>query len=212
MVDYLFRIIMIFYIVILGIFLYFYGHNPPEIDKTDNPRRDLIIIFLLFIGQFLFFVLGIWVLSPFFYDLGINYYYISILISTIFFVLIPFLILTSKSHNNFSLKEIGFSVSHLNKNQRSVILIAFLSYFIYGILRILFLEPPEDFWWWIILLMLYSNAFVEEFFGRAFIQLILERIYGINRALIFQTILFVLIHIPSNLFRYLGTDLFSFHE
>ncbi|MFX0183682.1 MAG: CPBP family intramembrane glutamic endopeptidase [Candidatus Hodarchaeota archaeon] len=202
--DYLFRIIMIFYIAILGIFLYFFGQNPPELDKTDNPQRGLIIIFLLFVGQFLFFVLGIWVFSPFFQDLGIDYFYISILISTFFFVIIPFLILTSKTHDNFSLKEIGFSMYHLNKNQRYVILIAFVSYFIYGILRILFLEPPEEpYWWLIILLMLYSNAFIEEFFGRAFIQLKLETIYGVNRALIFQTIFFVLIHIPSNIYRYL---------
>ncbi|MFX0150635.1 MAG: lysostaphin resistance A-like protein [Candidatus Hodarchaeota archaeon] len=92
---------------------------------------------------------------------------------------------------------------HLNKNQQYIILIVFISYFGYGILRILFLEPLEEFWWFIILLMLYSNAFVEEFFGRAFIQLKLERIYGINHALIFQTIFFVLIHIPSNFYRYL---------
>ncbi|MFX0052795.1 MAG: hypothetical protein ACFE8U_16075, partial [Candidatus Hermodarchaeota archaeon] len=63
--DYLYRIIMIVYIAILGIFLFFFfGHNPPELDKTDNPRRDSTIIFFLFIGQFLFFALGIWVLSP----------------------------------------------------------------------------------------------------------------------------------------------------
>jgi membrane protease YdiL (CAAX protease family) len=204
MVDYLFRIIMIFYIAILGVFIYFFGQNPPELDKTDNPRRSLTIIVLMFIGQFLFFALGILVFSPFFEGLGIDYYYISILISTFFFVIIPFLILTSKSHDNFSLKEIGFSIHHLDKNQRYLILIAFIGYFIYGILRILFLEPPEEsYWWLIILVMLYSNAFVEEFFGRAFIQLKLETIYGINRALIFQTILFVLIHIPSNIYRYI---------
>ena len=181
----------------------FFGQNPPEIDKTDNPKQSIIIVLLLFIGQFLFFVLGTWVLSPFFENLGIEYYYVSIFLSTFFFVIIPLIILTSKSYGNFSLKEIGFSLRHLNRNQKYVIVIAFFGYFGYGILRILFLTPPEPFWWLIILLMLYSNAFVEEFFGRAFVQLKLESVYGINRALIFQTIIFVLIHIPSNIFRYM---------
>ncbi|MFX1517521.1 MAG: lysostaphin resistance A-like protein [Promethearchaeota archaeon] len=203
MVDYFFRIIMIVYTAILGILIYFFGQNPPKIEKTDNPHRSLTMILVLFICQFLFIALGIWVFSPFFQRLGIEYFYISIVLSTFFFVLIPFLILTSESHDHFSLKEIGFSVSHLNKNQRYLILLAFGGYFVYGILRILFLEPPDPFWWFIILLMLYSNAFVEEFFGRAFIQLKLESICGIHRALIFQTIFFVLIHIPGNIYRYL---------
>ncbi|NHJ01798.1 MAG: CPBP family intramembrane metalloprotease [Candidatus Heimdallarchaeota archaeon] len=203
MTDYLFRIIMISYIAVLGIFLYFFAQSPAELDKTDNPRQALTIIFLLFVCQFLYFALSIWVLTPIFENLGIDYYYISTIFSTIFFLILPIIILTSKSHDNFSLKEIGFSVRHLNKNQIYVILIAFAGYFVYGILRVLLLAPSESFWWVIIVLMLYSNAFVEEVFGRGFIQLKLERVYGINRALILQTLLFVLIHIPSNLYRYI---------
>lgn len=203
MSDYLFRLIMIGYIIILGIFLYLFGQNPPELNKTDNPQRSLKMILLFFLAQFLFFLLGIWVFAPIFAELGIDYYYISTLIATILFVILPLAFLTSKSYDNFTLREIGFSIRHLNKNQTFIILIAFVGYFVYGIFRILFLVPSEPFWWVTIVLMLYSNAFVEEFFGRAFIQSKLETIYGINRALIFQTILFVLIHIPGNFYRYI---------
>jgi membrane protease YdiL (CAAX protease family) len=57
-------------------------------------------------------------------------------------------------------------------------------------------------YWWFLLLLFYSNAFLEEITFRGFIQTKLEQAVAQKKALIYQAILFMLIHIPANIMRF----------
>lgn len=191
--------IMVLYALLLGIILYKVGSTPPALDLVTNQRKSKWIIGIMFSIQIFFLTVSIFVLNPFFTSIGIDYFFISILLTTILFVIIPIII--TKYDDNWPMHNLGFSLRSMNLDQKKLIIIAIVGYLGYGILRIIFL-PPNYFYWWVIALMLYSNAFIEEFFNRSFIQSRLESLYGPKKALFWQTVLFTIIHIPSNIMRY----------
>jgi membrane protease YdiL (CAAX protease family) len=136
------------------------------------------------------------VLSPFFLSVFGDSFLIGIIFSTIITFLIPLIYVVYK--NNWNIKDLGLTT---RIQSWSVAVISILSYILLGIYSF-FRSEPMGVYWYYLLLLLYSNAFLEEFLFRAIVQSKLERSIGQRRAIIYQAVLFMLIHIPSNIARF----------
>ncbi|MCY3410914.1 MAG: CPBP family intramembrane metalloprotease [Candidatus Heimdallarchaeota archaeon] len=177
----------------LAIILYKRGEYPEELDKENDVRNGKNRLIGLFIFQFVTIFLSIFILPQFFASYNINYFYISLVIT----------ILTQLSLVYLCTQRWGWDYGNFGFQRPlgNITLIAILGYILLGILRILFLLPNYvDMV--MLLIYFYSNAFSEEFFNRAVVQTQFERLYNQRKTLIYQTIFFVLIHIPGN-FGYL---------
>ena len=201
--NYIGRLILILFIAIVAVVLYLWGEFPHKRRETKGLVSQKKVLVILVGGQFLFLSLGIYVLAPLINGWGANYYFVYIVLATLLLVVLPFLHIDR--FDRWSLRDIGFNRKILLPK---LALFATISYVIYTIIRI-FALAPAYFPFWIILLMFYSNAIIEEYFNRGIIQSKLETIYDPKHALLLQTIIFTIIHVPANLANFLeNQDIF----
>jgi len=182
--------------IILVLLCKFIGKYPEPLPSIKEPREeiwDVIVIWILFT---IYLVVFIFVLRHFFpISLG-DIYLLSLAVLTFGFFLTPLWYLLRKDKINR--RELG-----LIKKVESlpVAFFGIAGYVIIGILSFFLLDTMEVGLIYLIIL-LYSNAFLEEFLFRGVIQTKLERATDQKKALMYQGIIFVLIHIPYDILLY----------
>jgi len=182
--------------IILILLLKFIGKFPeplPLIKDQKEEIRDVIIIWILFTT---YLVIFIFVLSTLFPNSWIEIYISSIFVLTFIFFLIPLRYIIRK--DKIDLRELG-----LTKKVESLPAAFFgiAGYVIIGLLSFFLLDTMKVNLIFLILLF-YSNAFLEEFVFRGVIQTKLERATDQRKAVLYQGIIFVLIHIPYDILLY----------
>ena len=187
--------LMAFLIVILVIIGKFIGKYPPPLPRSEHPRRNLIEVSIYFLFSIIYISFSVFALSPILITLVGDSYYIGLIISTIIFFL---LILYVRYRDQWTSKDLGINSE---VKSWSVALTSISLYILFGIYNFYRLVPIEMYWWFLLLLF-YSNAFLEEITFRGLIQTKLEQALGQKKALIYQAILFMLIHIPANIMRF----------
>ncbi|MFW9785304.1 MAG: CPBP family intramembrane glutamic endopeptidase [Candidatus Heimdallarchaeota archaeon] len=188
----------IFLIVILLFLVKFIGKYPIPFQLSEKPKKEIKEIIFLWGIVFLYFSVSIFLLSPIFIQLIGDSFYIGVLLNTIFILIIPlaFVIYVNK----WNKADFGLT----NKIESpSIAIFSIISYLFLGIYCFFRLEQSE-FYWYVLIILFYSNAFLEEFFFRAILQSKLERALGQKKAVIYQGILFMLIHIPGNVIRFVN--------
>ena len=193
--DFSYIPLMTVLIVILAVIGRFIGKYPPQLPRTDHPRRNLIEVIVYFLFTIIFLTFSIFVLSPILISLVGDSYYIGLIISTLILFL---LIIYVRFRDQWTSKDLGINSE---VKSWSVFYISISLYIIFGIYNFFRLVPVEMYWWFLLLLF-YSNAFLEEITFRGLIQTKLEQALGQKKAIIYQAVLFMLIHIPANLIRY----------
>jgi len=181
--------------IILILLFKFIGNYPeplPSIKDQKEEIRDVIIIWILFT---IYVVIFIFVFRTLFPNSWSELYISSHIVLTFFF-LIPLWYIIRKDKVDW--RELG-----LTKKVESwpVAFFGIAGYIIIGFLSFFLLDPMNVNLISLILLI-YSNAFLEEFIFRGVIQTKLERATDQRKALLHQGIIFVLIHIPYDIFLY----------
>ena len=186
----------IFLILLLILLAKFIGTYPTPLPRSENPATEKKEVIIICIIMLVYLSLYIYALSPYFVSLLGDSYIIGVVFGSIINFLIPFIYVVYK--NKWTSGDLG-----LTSKIRSwpVVIISISSYILLGIYRF-FSSEPLELYWYSLLLLLYSNAFLEEFLFRAIVQSKLERSIGQKKALIYQTILFISIHIPANIIRF----------
>ncbi|MBY9014697.1 MAG: CPBP family intramembrane metalloprotease [Candidatus Lokiarchaeota archaeon] len=192
--SYIFLAILL--ILILILLAKFIGTYPTPFPHSENPateKKEVIILCFLMLIYLSFFI---YLLSPYFISMFGDSYIIGVIFGTFINFLIPFIYVVYK--NKWTSRDLG-----LNSKVRSwsVGIISISSYLLLGFYSF-FRSEPIELYWYSLLLLLYSNAFLEEFLFRGIVQSKLERSVGQKRAIIYQGVLFMLIHIPANLIRF----------
>lgn len=189
-------IIGIVLVIILILILKLFGNYPEPLPSIKDQReeiRDVIIIWVLFT---IFLVIFIFVLRILFPISPGDIYLLSLSVLTFGFFLTQLWYLLRKDKINR--RELG-----LIKKVESlpVAFFGIAGYVIIGILSFFLLDTMEVGLIYLIIL-LYSNAFLEEFIFRGVIQTKLERATDQKKAIMYQGIIFVLIHIPYDILLY----------
>lgn len=193
--DFSYIPLMTFLIIILVVIGKIAGKYPPELPRTDHPKRNLIEVGIYFLFTIVYLVFSIFLLSPILISLVGDSYYIGLIISTIILFL---LIIYVRYRDHWTSKVLGINSK---VKSWSVFYISISLYIVFGIYD--FFRPvPIEMYWWFLLLLFYSNAFLEEITFRGFIQTKLEQALGQKKALLYQAVLFMLIHIPANIMRF----------
>lgn len=189
-------IIGIALVIILILLLKFIGNYPEPLPLIKDQKEELRDVILIWILMTIYLVVFIFVLRTLFPHSLEEIYFTSLFVSTFIFFLIPLWYMLKK--DGISLRELG-----LTKKGESigVVIFGIAGYLIIGILSFFLLDPPEVNLISLILYF-YSNAFIEEFVFRGIIQTKLERALEQRKAILYQGIIFVLIHIPSNILLY----------
>lgn len=188
--------------VLLGIILFVREEFPQELEKDPDIDRSKIILVGLFLYNLIYLVFIIYVLNPILIERNINPIYITVVLSSINIVLFTTIVFKFRG---WTIQDLGFQ-----KPKGTIATIAISGYVVLGILRIIF-RPPFYSDFLLLIIYIYTNAFTEEFVFRSIIQTQLEKVYSQNKTLIYQTLLFVLVHIPANIMRYqLDGDIGSF--
>jgi membrane protease YdiL (CAAX protease family) len=193
--DYSYIPLMTLLIIILVVIGKFVGNYPSQLPPTEHPRRNLIEVVVYFLFTIIYLAFSIFILSPIFIALLGDSFYIGLILSTIILFL---LIIYVRYRDHWTSKDLGIN-SHVKSY--SVAIVSISLYLLFGIYNFFRLEPLEMYWY-ILLLLFYSNAFLEEITFRGLIQTKLEQALGQKKAIIYQAILFMLIHIPANIFRF----------
>ena len=187
--NYFYFIIFIpalFHILIL-LLLNRLGKYPVPLSNSENPRKEIIEVVMYTLIVILYLTVDIFILSrlnDFFFILGF---------STVIFLLIPLIYVLYRDH--WTSKDLGISYK---VKSRWVVIASIIIYTYFGFTNTLTAEIS----WHLLLIYFYSNAFLEEFLFRGVIQSKLERAIGQKKAIIFQALLFISIHIPVNSFHF----------
>ena len=203
--DFSYIFLTILLILILILLAKFIGTYPTPLPRSENPATEKKEVIILGFIMLIYLSLYIYVFSPYLISMLGDSYIIGIIFGTFINFLIPFIYVVYK--NKWVSKDLGLT----NKIQSwSVVIISISSYVLLGIYSF-FRSEPIELYWYSLLLLLYSNAFLEEFLFRGIVQSKLERSIGQKRAIIYQAVLFMSIHIPSNLMRFtIDGDLIRF--
>ncbi|MHA1526819.1 MAG: lysostaphin resistance A-like protein [Promethearchaeota archaeon] len=182
--------------IILILILKLFGNYPEPLPSIKNQReeiRDVLIIWIVFTIYLVIFIFVLRILFPISWG---DRYLGSLLVLTFGFFLIPLWYIIRKDKIDW--RELG-----LTKKVESlpVAIFGIVGYVIIGILSFFLLDTMEVGLIYLIIL-LYSNAFLEEFIFRGVIQTKLERATGQKKAIMYQGIIFVLIHIPYDILLY----------
>ena len=191
--DFNYLILTVFMPVLSYIILLYFisraGEYPVPLPHSENPRKECIETVVYTLLVILYFVVDVFVLNQF-----ADSFYITLCFRTIIFFIVPFVYVHYRNH--WTKEDLGF----LSKvKSREVVIVGILFYIILGFYNSLTFKIS----WHVLLIFFYSNAFLEEFLFRAVIQSKLERAFGQKKAIIFQALLFMLIHIPVNIFNFL---------
>jgi len=186
---------LIFVIIIPTLILIFFLYNfnklgeyPTPLPISQNPKKEYIEAVTYTLIAILYFTLDIFILSRFNNSLGI-----TLIFSTIMLLLIPSII--ANYRDQWTSKDFGFTSEVKSKG---IVILGILFYAIFGFKNTFMVEVP----WYLLLSLIYSNAFLEEFLFRGIIQSKLERAIGQKKAIIFQGIFFMSVHIPVNCFNF----------
>lgn len=186
--DLFFRIFIpaLFYTIILYLLIKIEKY-PDPLPRSKYPRNELIEAVIYTLIVIICLTLKIFVLNPIF-----DFFYITLGLNTIIFLFMPLIYTHYKDH--WTIKDLGIN-SKIKSWQVGVISIIIYTYV--GLYNTLFIEISLFF----LVFYFYSNAFLEEFLFRGVIQSKLERALGQKKAIIYQGLLFMLIHIPVNTFH-----------
>ncbi|MFX1497047.1 MAG: lysostaphin resistance A-like protein [Promethearchaeota archaeon] len=187
----------LFLIVILILLAKFIGKYPQPFPLSKNPKKEIIEAITLWGIVFTYISISIFLLSPILIKLLGDSFYIGVLFGTVINLIIPLAIVIYINKWNYT--ELGLS---MKIESPSIVIFSIVCYLLLGIYTF-FRLGRRDIYWYVLLILLYSNAFLEEFFFRAILQSKLERALGQKYAIICQGILFLLIHIPANLSRFM---------
>ena len=164
------------------------GEYPTPLPSSEKPKKLLLEVGVYTLIIILFLTLNIFVLNP----IGVPFY-ILLVLSTIMFLLIPLIYTRYKDH--WTSKDLGIN---FKVKSRGVVIVGLIAYTWFGFLNSFALDIS----WYLLLIFFYSNAFLEEFLFRGIIQTKLERALGQKKAIIYQGLLFMLFHIPVNIFEF----------
>ena len=164
------------------------GEYPTPLPTSQNPKKEYIEAVIYTLIAILYFTIDIFILSRLNNSLGI-----TLIFSTIMLLLIPSILAYYRDH--WTSKEFGFTSKVKSKG---VVILGILFYAVFGLKNTFMVEVP----WYFLLILIYSNAFLEEFLFRGIIQSKLERAIGQKKAIIFQGIFFMSVHIPVNCFNF----------
>ena len=193
-----------FSIIFLGIFLTLIlillaksiGHYPEPLPRSEKPKMEVLDSIIFWMINFVWLSFFIFLLNPIFINLFGDSYYIGLIVGTLINLLIPSIYVIYKDKWNVNDLALGTKVKSWPIAMYSIIF--YLLFGIYNFFRLVPIQLP----WYSLLLLFYSNAFLEEFFFRVIIQSKLERALGQFKAIVYQAILFMLIHIPANIIRF----------
>ncbi|MFX0042973.1 MAG: lysostaphin resistance A-like protein [Candidatus Hodarchaeota archaeon] len=164
------------------------GKNPDPLPRSKCPKYELIEAGIYTLIVIICLALNIFVLKPIFDSI-----YITLGLNSITFLFVPLIYTHYKNH--WTIKDLGIN-SKIKSWQVAVFSIIINVYI--GFYNSLFIEISL----FVLVIFFYSNAFLEEFLFRGVIQSKLERALGQKKAIIFQGLLFMLIHIPVNTFQF----------
>lgn len=177
-------------LVQIGFFYFFTRHEkyPTPLPTSQNPKKEYLEAVIYTLIAILYYTIDIFVLSRF-----NNSLCITLIFSTIIFLLIPLILARYRDH--WTSEDLGITSK---VKSRWMVIVGISFYTIFGIKNTFGAEIP----WYLLLIYFYSNAFLEEFLFRGVIQSKLERAIGQKKAIIFQGILFMSVHIPVNSFNF----------
>lgn len=190
-IYYLYFVIFIpalFYIILL-IFINNLGEYPVPLPRSENRRKECIEVVMYTSIVIIYLALDVFVFRRF-----IDSIYNALVFNTIIFLAIPLLYIRYRDH--WTSNDLGITYK---VKSRWVVIVSIIAYAYIGVTNTLTAEIS----WYLLLIFLYSNAFLEEFLFRGVILSKLERAFGQKRALIYQGIFFMSIHIPVNSFNFL---------
>ena len=162
--------------------------NPAPLPRSENPKKEKIEIALYTLVVVFYFTVDIFILDR--YKVS---FYIVLCFSTIILLLIPLIYVRYRDH--WTRRDFGIT---LKVKSSWVVIVGISIYTVVGCYNTLTAEIP----WYLLLSFFYSNAFLEEFLFRGIIQSKLERAIGQKKAIIYQGILFMFIHLPVNCFNF----------
>lgn len=168
-------LLILFLIIILILLAKYVGSYPKPLPQSETPRKDLRETILFWLVHFTWLSVVIFLLNSYLITLigsDLTYYFLVAIDSLILFI-IPLIYVIRK--NKWKLNEIGFTTTKVESWK--VLIFGISAYLILGIYSF-FRSPHIEMYWFALLLVLYSNAFLEEFFYRGFIQSKLERAFG----------------------------------
>ncbi|MHA2030580.1 MAG: CPBP family intramembrane glutamic endopeptidase [Candidatus Kariarchaeaceae archaeon] len=200
--DYLGRLTLLLLIVLVIIIINNINDQTPVFPEPHDPSQKqlltLKVILSLVIVISTFLSLTIFVINPLFIDWGMNSFMLWVTESTLIFLIIPLFYV--KRIDNWVYADLGFTSSLQSKN---VTIVGIIGYFFFGVARY-FVLSPVDIPVYVLIVAVYSNAFLEELVFRSIILSSLMRIYPHEKALFLQTLIFVLLHIPHNVYVFLN--------
>lgn len=173
------------------------GKYPDPLPRSENPRKELIEIIMFALIVIIYLTLKIFVL-----DLIPDFFYITLGLSTIIYLFVPLIYVHIKDHWTFKDLGINFKIK-----SRWILIASLIFYTYYGWHNTLGVQITS----YQLLFLFYSNAFLEEFLFRGVIQSKLERAFGQKKSLIYQAVVFMMMHFPVNTFQFsLNGDLLRF--
>ena len=164
------------------------GKYPAPLPHSENPRKEYIQVVIYTLAVILYFTIDLFIFNRFSFS-----FYMYLGFSTIIFLLIP--LMHTHFKDNWTSKDLGITSK---VKSRWVVIVGIIFYTLFGFKNTLMFEIS----WYLLLIYFYSNAFLEEFLFRGIIQSKLERAIGQKKAIIFQGILFMSVHIPVNSFNF----------
>jgi membrane protease YdiL (CAAX protease family) len=193
--EYSYIPLMIFLVVIFVIIGKFVGKFPTQLPRTEHPRRNIVEVGMYFVFMVAYLTFYIFILSPMLMSsIGDSFYAGLILSTVILFILLIYV----RYRNHWTSKDLGLNSKVLSW---SVVFVSIGLYILFGTYNFFRLEPQEINWYFLLLLF-YSNAFFEEITFRGLIQTKLEQALNQKKALLYQAILFMLIHVPANIMTF----------
>ena len=182
------------------------GKYPEEHPKSDEPKKELIHIAILYSTLIVGIIVGISLMLSAGLDLTDKYSVegnlILFFIFPVFGVYIPYLFIRFVDKPPWTLKEQGFTI----EIKQPIMWVVVISIPIgLGVFEIIFLAATEALttiivpWWFFFAVILY-NIFLEEYLFRAIILTKCERITTQGMAIVLHAIIFGSAHIPVNFF------------
>ncbi len=205
---FLLEIIVLFIIYpLLIIILHFkIGEYPEEHRKSDDPKKEIIHIAVLYSLLIIGLVIIVLIMLSAGIDLtnryGLEFNLLVFFLFPVFGIYIPYALIRFVDKPPWTLEEQGL----ITEIKQPIVWIYVIGIAIgLGVAQILVLAATGVLttvivpWWFFFLVILY-NIFLEEYLFRAIILTKFERITTQGRAIILHAILFGLVHIPVNFF------------
>lgn len=172
------------------------GSYPEPLPRSDRPRRDILEALLLWGVAVVFSAVMVLVVTPGFNRSGVDRAQRELILLPVLalvFVALPALLVTRV--NGWNLKDFGLT---FRTRSRAVSLFAVALGMATGVVAFITNQAVigiDVLSWQALALLLFTNAFVEEFYQRGVIQSLLERAAGQSAAILWGGILFGLVHV-----------------